>query len=156
MNTESLQLDDIDKRLLDTVQKEFPLDKTPLRTLGELLNISEDELILRFGRLQELGIIRRIGPILDMRRLGFKGVLVALPVPEKRIDEVSDIINEYMEVSHNYLRPNETDYNLWFTISASEDRIRDILDDIKEKTGLRQLVLPTCRIFKIGVKFDID
>jgi DNA-binding Lrp family transcriptional regulator len=156
VNTESLQLDDIDKRLLDTVQKEFPLDKTPLRTLGELLNISEDELILRFGRLQELGIIRRIGPILDMRRLGFKGVLVALPVPEKRIDEVSDIINEYMEVSHNYLRPNETDYNLWFTISASEDRIRDILDDIKEKTGLRQLVLPTCRIFKIGVKFDID
>lgn len=156
MNTESLQLDEIDKRLLDIVQKEFPLVTTPLGTLGELLNISEDELMIRFRRLLELGVIRRIGPILDMRRLGFKGVLVALPVSEQRMDEVSDIINEYVEVSHNYLRPNETDYNLWFTISASEDRIGAILDEIKENTGLKQLVLPTCRIFKIGVKFDID
>ena len=76
-------------------------------------------------------------------------------MPEEKADEVAEIVNEYEEVSHNYLRPNETGYNLWFTISAKEQRILEALDEIKSKTGMKQLVLPTIRIFKIGVKFDI-
>ncbi|MGA9097787.1 MAG: Lrp/AsnC family transcriptional regulator, partial [Methanotrichaceae archaeon] len=94
-------------------------------------------------------------PIMDLRKLGYSGVLVALKVPEEKAYEVAEIVNEYEEVSHNYLRPNETGYNLWFTISAKEQRILEALGEIKSKTGLKQLVLPTVRIFKIGVKFDI-
>jgi hypothetical protein len=40
-------------------------------------------------------------------------------------------------------------------VSATEERIQEILQDIKTKTGRKMLVLPTLRIFKIGVKFDI-
>ncbi|HNX10415.1 MAG TPA: Lrp/AsnC family transcriptional regulator, partial [Methanothrix sp.] len=65
------------------------------------------------------------------------------------------IVSEYDEVSHNYLRPNESGYNLWFTVSATKERIQEILQDIRARTGRKMLVLPTIRIFKIGVKFDI-
>jgi hypothetical protein len=44
---------------------------------------------------------------------------------------------------------------MWFTISAKEDRIQEILTEIRSRTGRKILVLPTDRIFKIGVKFDI-
>ena len=149
------ELDDLDRRLLDIVQKEFPLTGRPFLALGEILGVGEEEAIKRTKRLCDLGIIRRIGPILDMRRLGCSGGLVALPVSDGRIDEVAEVVNGYREISHNYLRPNDTEFNMWFTISASEARIEEILAEIKEKTGLDQLLLPTKRIFKIGVRFEI-
>ncbi len=148
-------LDDLDRRLLALVQEEFPLTERPFLALGEILGVGEDEAVSRTKRLSDLGIIRRIGPILDMRKLGCSGVLVALPVSEGRMEEVAEVVNGYQEISHNYLRPNDIDYNMWFTISASEARIDEILSEIKEKTGLDQLVLPTKRIFKIGVRFEI-
>jgi DNA-binding Lrp family transcriptional regulator len=155
MGGERPDLDDLDRRLLEMVQEEFPLKARPFLALGEALGVGEDETIRRAERLRDLGIIRRIGPILDMRRLGFSGVLVALPVSDGKMEEVVEIVNGFQEISHNYLRPNETRFNMWFTISASQARIEEILSEIKEKTGLDQLVLPTERIFKIGVRFDI-
>ena len=148
-------MDDIDIRLLEMVQEGFPLVRRPFQALGESLGISESEVLVRLERLKCDGLIRRIGPIMDLRKLGYSGVLVAMKVPEEKADKVADIVNEYEEVSHNYLRPNESGYNLWFTISAKEQRILAALDEIRLKTGMKQLVLPTIRIFKIGVKFDI-
>ncbi len=148
-------MDEMDLKLLAAAQEGFPLEKRPFQALGDSLGISEAETLEKLKRLQCDGLIRRIGPIMDLRRLGYSGVLVALQVPEEKADEVAAIVSEYSEVSHNYLRPNETGYNLWFTISAKEERILEALGEIKLRTGLKQLVLPTTRIFKIGVKFDI-
>jgi DNA-binding Lrp family transcriptional regulator len=155
MGSERPELDDLDRRLLEMVQEEFPLTPRPFLALGEALGVGEVEAITRAERLRDLGIIRRIGPVIDMRRLGFSGVLVSLPVSDGRMEEVAEIVNGYQEISHNYLRPNDTGYNMWFTISASQARIEEILSEIRAKTGLHQLVLPTRRIFKIGVRFDI-
>lgn len=152
---EEPDLDDLDRRLLEIVQEEFPLTARPFLALGEALGTSEEEAVLRAKRLRDQGIIRRIGPVLDMRRLGCSGVLVALPVPDEKIEEVAEVVNGFQEISHNYLRPNDTEFNMWFTISASEERIEEILSEMKKKTGLDQLVLPTKRIFKIGVRFEI-
>jgi len=148
-------MEEADLRLLDAIQDGLPLASHPFRILGDSLGMSESEVIVRLDRLQQEGIIRRIGPILDMRKLGCSGVLVAIKVPPDQADEVANIVNEYKEVSHNYLRPNDSGYNIWFTVSAREERIHVILAEIRDRTGLDQLVLPTKKIFKIGVKFDI-
>lgn len=148
-------MDEVDRRLLSAVQDGFPITPRPFKVLGDSLGISESEILERLERLQKDGLVRRIGPILDMRKLGCSGALVVLKVSEEEADTIAQIVNQYPEVSHNYLRPNESFYNLWFTVSANEKRIEAILDEIGSRTGKKMLVLPTLRIFKIGVKFNI-
>ena len=155
MQSGELTMDEIALKLLSLVQEGFPLTSRPFRDLGKTFGLSEDEAIARLAELQKDGLIRRIGPILDLRKLGMSGMLAALQVPLEEADEAAKVVNQYSEVSHNYLRPNENGYNLWFTVSAHEDRIREILEEIQTKTGYKMLVLPTGKIFKIGVKFDI-
>ena len=148
-------MDEIDLKLLAAVQEGFPISPRPFRDLGRALGLEEDEVISRLAMLQKEGLVRRIGPILDLRRMGKSGILAALAVPLDRADSVAEVVSLYPEVSHNYLRPNDSGYNLWFTVSGTEERIQDILQEIRAKTGLKMLVLPTLKIFKIGVKFDI-
>jgi len=148
-------VDEVDLKLLALVQDGFPISSRPFRDLGLALGLEEDEVISRLDELQKEGLVRRIGPILDLRRLGRSGILAALAVPLDEVDGVAAMVSLYPEVSHNYLRPNDSGYNLWFTVSGTEKRIQDILQEIQAKTGRKMLVLPTLRIFKIGVKFDI-
>jgi len=148
-------MDEIDLKLLAAVQEGFPVSPRPFRDLGRALGLEEDEVISRLAMLQTEGLVRRIGPILDLRRMGKSGILAALAVPLDIADGVAEVVSLYPEVSHNYLRPNDSGYNLWFTVSGTEERIQDILQEIRAKTGLKMLVLPTLKIFKIGVKFDI-
>jgi DNA-binding Lrp family transcriptional regulator len=147
-------LDETDKKILNAIQLDFPLVSRPFKELGAKLGIDEDEMIRRIKRLQSEGAIRRIGPIISTKNTGGTSSLIAMKVPQDRVDEVADIINQYDEVSHNYMRPGN--YNIWFTLSAeSEERLEEILKEIRKKTGYNAINLPTKRLFKIGVKFNI-
>ncbi len=148
-------MDKFDLELLSTVQDGFPITARPFQDLGRAMGLEEEEVITRLDCLQREGLVRRIGPVLDLRKLGRSGILATLKVSREEADRAALIINEYPEVSHNYLRPDQSGYNLWFTVSATEERIQEILQEIRIKTGRKMLVLPTLRIFKIGVKFDI-
>jgi len=147
-------VDKVDRSILNSIQDGFPLTSRPFAELGAKLGLGEDEVISRIQKLKDANVIRRIAPIIDVKKLGGVSTLVAMSVPQDRVDEVANAINAYPEVSHNYLRQNK--YNIWFTVSASsKSRLDQILKEIGEKTGHQYINLPTVRVFKLGVKFEV-
>lgn len=149
-------MDTIDKKLLNLMQNEIPIDKRPFKLLGEKLLLTENEVLERVNKLKNQGIIRRIGGIFNSRKIGYTSTLCAAKVPENRIDEVAACINDYYEVTHNYLREDE--YNMWFTIiTNSNENLNNILQEIKEKTALDQIIsLPSVKLFKVKVALNFQ
>jgi DNA-binding Lrp family transcriptional regulator len=149
-----IRLDEMDKRILNEIQLEFPLSVNPYAVLAKRIGIPEEELLKRLERLNNQGALRRIGPVINTRKVGGISTLIALKAPDSQTHEIGEIINKHPEVSHNYLRPAE--YNIWFTISAADRKRLDIIiKQIVDETGCPILDLPTKRLFKIGVKFDV-
>ena len=149
--------DATDLAILNCLQDDLPLVSRPWATVAGRLWITEPELLARMQKLAEAGIIRGISPVLESRHLGLHAAtLVALRVPEDRIDEIAAIISSYPEVSHNFRR--EHSYSLWFTIAAqNRDALQLVLNEILERTGVSAtdaLDLPTVKKIKIDVRFS--
>ncbi|MEG6615469.1 AsnC family transcriptional regulator [Peptococcaceae bacterium 1198_IL3148] len=151
-----MKLDAIDKKLLNIVQTQFPITLAPYQEIAQELGITEQQVIDRLKRLMDTDIIRRFGGVFDSRKLGYKGTLCAIKVPNERIEEVAEVINSYPGITHNYLR--EHDYNMWFTVLAdSPDKVEKILNQITAKTGITDILnLPAEKFFKVMVNFSID
>ena len=149
------ELDNIDKQILNDIQWTFPLVDRPFLELVKKYHITEDEIIHRIKKLKETGIIRQISAIFDTRKLGYKSALVAFAVDKNKIDEVANEINKHPGVSHNYERNHE--YNVWFTLAVPPNGdMKADLDKMASLDGvLKYRVLPTLKMFKIGVKLDM-
>jgi DNA-binding Lrp family transcriptional regulator len=156
--TGNLHADDLDLRILDALQLDIPLVLRPWEAVAARLGISESVLLERLKRLHRAGIVRGISPIIESRPLGITAAtLVALPVPEEKIQKVADLISGYPEVSHNFRRDHA--YSLWFTLSATDEAaLERILCEILARTGFTEdaiLNLPTVRKIKIDVRFPL-
>ncbi|MDO9556401.1 MAG: Lrp/AsnC family transcriptional regulator [Coriobacteriia bacterium] len=153
--TPPVELTELDRRVISTIQAAFPIKARPYAVLAEELGSTEVDVLTSVRRMKADGIIRRIGAMFDSHRLGYRSTLCAIAVPEERVEDVAALIGEYHNVTHNYER--EDHYNVWFTLIApSEGRIEVILDEIAEKTGIDDILdLPAIRLFKIKVDFDL-
>jgi DNA-binding Lrp family transcriptional regulator len=147
-------LKNLETRVLEIIQQEFPIAPRPYEELARKLGVTEDEAFEAVQNLRKKGIIRRLGGSFDSRKIGYKSTLVALSVPKNRLEEVVDIVNSYPGVTHNYER--EGKYNVWFTLIAESDQAIDqTVADIKARTRAEVMNLPATRLFKIRVDFDL-
>jgi len=148
-------MDDIDRKILNDIQSGFPISPRPYLEIGALLGVSEHEVIKRVESLKEEGVIRRIGGSLNSQKLGFKSTLCAARVSEDRVKDFVEKVNGYKGVTHNYLR--NSDYNIWFTfIAPTSADIENALKEISKKTGVSDILnMPSVRMFKIKVDFDV-
>ncbi|MFQ6122623.1 MAG: Lrp/AsnC family transcriptional regulator, partial [Dehalococcoidales bacterium] len=150
-----MNLDSIDRKLLNLVQAEFPLTREPYADLGVRLGIGEDEVIHRIEQLKVTGIIRQISPVLDARSLGYQITLVAMRVAANQLDKAERLITEHAGISHGYERDHH--FNLWFTLSIPPTT--DIETELRQLTSPIDVeavfALPATKLFKIGAYFDM-
>ena len=149
-------LDDLDRRLLNRIQSDFPISSRPYAAIAEELGVAEDEVIDRLKQLKSDGIIRRIGGNFRPEKLGYVSTLCAAKVPPDKIDQFADTVNRYPGVTHNYMRENA--YNVWFTfIAPSAKEIQTNLDAITRETGVAGILnLPATHVFKISAQFKLE
>ena len=149
------ELSELDKKLLNLLQWDFPLAERPYAAMGESLGISEQEVMDMITSLKRSQVIREINAIFDTRRLGYKSCLVAVTAPEDRVDQVAAIISEHPGVSHNYKRDHR--FNIWFTLAIAPGQDLEVeLEKLTARAGAEKYrMLPTKHLFKIGVKLDM-
>jgi len=148
-------MDDLDRRLLDVIQSEFPLTPRPYAEVGTQLGLTEAEVLARVRALKERGVIRRIGANFHSRKIGFHSTLCAAHVPEQHLESFIAEVNRHPGVTHNYLRRHH--FNVWFTyIGPGRARVDADVAAIAEATGVPVMNLPAEKMFKIKVDFRMN
>jgi len=147
-------LTELQMRLLDEYQRGFPLSPAPFAELAAELDVDERTVIDTLRGLQASGYISRIGPVIRPHTVGVS-TLVAMAVPEARLQQVADIVSDYVEVNHNYRREHR--FNLWFVITAPEDdALRQVLVEIEARSGLQCMSLPMLEDYFIDLGFPLQ
>ena len=79
-------LDELDKKIIATVQDEIPIVPRPYLALAEKIGITEAELITRLNNYAKSGKLRKSGAVLRHREVGFAAnVLCACKVPPGKL-----------------------------------------------------------------------
>ncbi len=150
--------DATDAALLGVLQESVPFTQRPFADLGNRCGLSEEDTLARVQALKQAKVIRQISAIFDTRSLGYASSLVAAKIAPEHLEAAVAVINSHPGVSHNYLRNH--DFNLWYTIAVPPTSrlglqgTMDLLHRLSRAESTR--LLPTLRLFKIGVRFDTE
>jgi DNA-binding Lrp family transcriptional regulator len=148
-------LDDVAIRFINQFQGGFPLSAQPFQRVAEMLDSDEKTIIKQVRHLLEAGYLSRFGPLYDAQQMGGGLTLAALSVPEARFDKVTDIVNGFAEVAHNYRREHEL--NMWFVIATeTESAVSAVIEKIESATGLQVFNCPKQKEFFVGLQLKID
>lgn len=134
------EFDEVDAALVDGYQRDFPVEPAPFEVIGAELGFDGEEVYTRIEHFRDVGLVRRIGPVLDPQVIG-SSTLLAAQVPPDRFESVIPAINNYPQITHNYRR--DGDWNLWMVLTAATSAARErIRDEIATLLETRVLDLP--------------
>ncbi len=148
-------MDSLDREILNEIQWTFPLTARPFDVIAEKFGITPYAVKERLVKLKRFGVLRQLSAIFDTRRLGYRSSLVAMQIVPEELERVAAVVNRHPGVSHNYERDHE--FNLWFTLAVSPGSdLKTEIDKFKRIPGIVKIrMLPTIRLFKIGVKLEM-
>ncbi len=147
-------MDSLDRKIINLLQAGFPLSEEPYLEVAQQLGIEEQALLDRLSRLLDENILSRFGPMYDAQKFGGAFSLVAVRVPEDDFDKVTEIVNSYPEVAHNYKRDH--DYNMWYVLATdSPEKIDEVNSDIEKKIGMKVFNMPKLEEYYIGLRLPV-
>jgi DNA-binding Lrp family transcriptional regulator len=157
--TEVSELSDLDKGLINLLQKGLPVCERPFADIANTLNsmnikTSEQEVIDHLQALRMSKILTRFGPMFDAACLGGAFTLAALAVPEEDFERVTEQVNSFEQIAHNYRRDHR--FNMWFVIGTeSQIEFDQVIDAIEDKTQLKVLNTPKLEEFYVGLYLPV-
>jgi len=146
-----MALDEIDRRIINALQGDFPICERPFMAAAERLNLSEGKLISRVQRLLKDRVLTRFGPLYNADRMGGNNTLAAMAVPEDRYEDVAATVNAQPEIAHNYRR--EHVLNMWFVGASETSELTEAaFARIEASTGLEVFRFPKEREYFVELK----
>jgi len=144
-------MDELDRTIINDLQAGFPLTEQPYAEVAARLGIAESELLTRLQQLLDNKTLSRFGPMYDAQKLGGAFSLVAMQVPEQDFDKVTEIVNSYDEVAHNYQRDHV--FNMWYVLATeTPQQISQVNSSIEQRTGLTAYNMPKLTEYFIGLQ----
>lgn len=146
-------MDQLDRSIINRLQQGFPICHAPYKRVAEQLGIDETELLHRLQALLADGVLSRFGPMYHAERMGGALTLAALKVPEQRFEEVSEIVNRFPEVAHNYARNHAL--NMWFVLATEKpEQVQTVIEAIERQTGLTVYNMPKIKEYYVGLQLE--
>lgn len=147
-------MDAADRKLLNILQHDFPDAVEPYREIAEGLGLTEQEVMTRIERLKQEGVIRRIGAVIDGKKLGYCSSLCACRIPQDCIKEWTSAVLEIPFITHNYVRDHE--YNVWFTLTVpTAEQAQGLIKDLENRFHVQIWSMPAKKTYKIKVSFEM-
>ncbi|MFH1803904.1 MAG: Lrp/AsnC family transcriptional regulator [Pseudomonadota bacterium] len=154
-------VDEIDHALIRATQNGLPLTPHPYRDIGLGIGLGPDDVEQRLQRLQDIGVIRRIGIIPNHYRLGYRANGMSVwDVADDRVDDLGFRIGALHFVSHCYRRPRhlpDWPFNLFAMIHATtrdeiDARIADIAGILGESCRSHRVLFSEKILKKTGLR----
>ncbi|AMM41545.1 AsnC family transcriptional regulator [Candidatus Desulfofervidus auxilii] len=135
----------MDKKIINGLQGDLPIESRPFASIAQRLGIKEEELLKHIKNFIENGIIRRFGATIFHHRSGFEAnAMVAWKVPSDRLKEVGEIMATFPEVTHCYARITHSNwpYNLYAMVHGrTEEECINIVKKIARAVKIKHYQL---------------
>ncbi len=150
----SIELDDLDRRILKLLQKDARLS---FAEIGRHLDIAETTVRFRVNRLVESGVIARFAAILDPVKVGLKvGGAILLKIEPAHLEEACKQLISFSETQ--YLFRSTGEYDVVSMIFARDmEHLNDLVKKTKLIPGVKDArVSVTTKILKFAPTTDLD
>jgi len=147
-------LNQVEKALVNRLQHGLPLVRRPYAAVAEELNLNEQQVLDTLKKLLSDGVLTRFGPMFHAGEMGGGLTLAAMRIPEADFERVTEQVNGFDEVAHNYRR--EHDLNMWFVLATeTQGAIESTLDAIENTTGYPVYNMPKEQEFHVHLHFPV-
>lgn len=133
-------VDAIDRAIIVATQGGLPLVARPYHTIAESLQLDPEQVMARILRMQEIGVIRRLGVVPNHYAIGYRANGMSVwDVPDDLVDQLGESVGSFEFVSHCYRRPRrlpQWSYNLFAMVHGkSRDEVEDKVTQIATLLG---------------------
>lgn len=133
-------IDAADRAIIVATQRGLPLVARPYHAIAEVLGMNADDVMDRMRRMQERGVIRRIGVVPNHYAIGYRANgMTVWDVPDEVVDELGERVGQLEFVTHCYRRPRHPphwNYNLFAMVHGrSRDEVAVQIAQIKSLLG---------------------
>ena len=151
---QTVELSALEKQLINLLQHGLPVCERPFAQIAVEISSTEQAVIECLTKLRSEKVLTRFGPMFDAASLGGAFTLAALAVPEADFDFVTEQVNSFEQIAHNYRRDH--DFNMWFVIATeSAEEIEKVAQAIERKTGLKVLNVPKLKEFYVSLYLPV-